>query len=79
MVLLIKLWHGLVIIIKDFIVNFPEIFKTQTLIELWITELEQRQQQPGEDVNITLKYPDHTIVILELLAMVLCSILVKIF
>ncbi|PKY34295.1 hypothetical protein RhiirB3_395452 [Rhizophagus irregularis] len=26
-------------------------FRTQTLVEIWTTELEQRRQQPGEDVN----------------------------
>ncbi|PKB95328.1 hypothetical protein RhiirA5_436915 [Rhizophagus irregularis] len=31
--------------------NFPAVFRTQTLVEIWITELEQRRQQPGEDVN----------------------------
>jgi hypothetical protein len=35
----------------DFIINFPDAFRTQTLVEIWITELEQRRQQPGEDVN----------------------------
>lgn len=35
----------------DFIVNFPNAFRTQTLVEIWTTELEQRRQQPGEDVN----------------------------
>ena len=35
----------------DFILNFPNAFRTQTLIEIWTTELEQKRQQPGEDVN----------------------------
>ena len=35
----------------DFTQNFPAAFRTQTLIEIWTTELEQRRQQPGEDVN----------------------------
>ncbi|CAB4443425.1 unnamed protein product [Rhizophagus irregularis] len=35
----------------DFIQNFPTAFRTQTLIEIWTTELEQKRQQPGEDVN----------------------------
>ena len=35
----------------DFIQNFPASFRTQTLVEIWTTELEQRRQQPGEDVN----------------------------
>ena len=35
----------------DFILNFPNAFRTQTLIEIWTTKLEQRRQQPGEDVN----------------------------
>ena len=35
----------------DFILNFPNAFRTQTLVEIWTTELEQRRQQPGEDVN----------------------------
>src|SRR5436309_3001515 len=35
----------------DFILNFPNAFQTQTLIEIWTTELEQKCQQPGEDVN----------------------------
>ncbi|CAB5364533.1 unnamed protein product [Rhizophagus irregularis] len=35
----------------DFIQNFPAAFRTQTLVEIWTTELEQRRQQPGEDVN----------------------------
>ncbi|EXX63867.1 hypothetical protein RirG_148260 [Rhizophagus irregularis DAOM 197198w] len=35
----------------DFIFNFPAAFRTQTLIEIWTTELELRRQQPGEDVN----------------------------
>ncbi|EXX66919.1 hypothetical protein GLOIN_2v1869520 [Rhizophagus irregularis DAOM 181602=DAOM 197198] len=35
----------------DFIVNFPAAFRMQTLIKIWTTELEQRRQQPGEDVN----------------------------
>src|SRR3954449_7985434 len=33
------------------VLNFPNAFRTQTLIEIWITELEQKRQQPGEDVN----------------------------
>ncbi|GES79916.1 hypothetical protein GLOIN_2v1791382 [Rhizophagus clarus] len=33
----------------DFIQNFPAAFRTQTLVEIWTTELEQRRQQPGED------------------------------
>ncbi|PKC57067.1 hypothetical protein RhiirA1_473076 [Rhizophagus irregularis] len=35
----------------DFVLNFPAAFRTQTLIEIWTTELEQKRQQPGEDVN----------------------------
>ena len=35
----------------DFIQNFPVAFRTQTLVEIWTTELETRRQQPGEDVN----------------------------
>ncbi|GET00511.1 retroviral-like aspartic protease 1 [Rhizophagus clarus] len=35
----------------DFVINFPNAFRTQTLVEIWTTELEQRHQQPGEDVN----------------------------
>ncbi|GES72728.1 1-phosphatidylinositol 3-phosphate 5-kinase-like [Rhizophagus clarus] len=35
----------------DFIQNFPTAFRTQTLVKIWTTELEQRRQQPGEDVN----------------------------
>ncbi|PKC52987.1 hypothetical protein RhiirA1_404605, partial [Rhizophagus irregularis] len=35
----------------DFIQNFPVAFRIQTLVEIWTTELEQRRQQPGEDVN----------------------------
>ncbi|GBB99001.1 hypothetical protein RclHR1_33900002, partial [Rhizophagus clarus] len=35
----------------NFIQNFPTAFRTQTLVEIWTTELEQRRQQPGEDVN----------------------------
>lgn len=35
----------------DFVLNFPAAFRTQTLVEIWTTELEQRRQQPGEDVN----------------------------
>jgi hypothetical protein len=35
----------------NFITNFPDAFRTQTLVEIWTTELEQRCQQPGEDVN----------------------------
>ena len=35
----------------DFTANFPDVFRTQTLVEIWTTELEQRRQQPGEDVN----------------------------
>ena len=35
----------------NFIVNFPNAFRTQTLIEIWTTKLEQRRQQPEEDVN----------------------------
>jgi len=35
----------------DFIQNFPTAFRTQTLVEIWTTELEQRRQQPGEDVD----------------------------
>lgn len=31
--------------------NFLNAFRTQTLVEIWTTELEQRRQQPGEDVN----------------------------
>ncbi|CAB4424286.1 unnamed protein product [Rhizophagus irregularis] len=31
--------------------NPNKIVTTQTLIEIWTTELEQRRQQPGEDVN----------------------------
>jgi hypothetical protein len=33
----------------DFIINFPVAFRTQTLVEIWTTELEQRRQQPEED------------------------------
>jgi hypothetical protein len=35
----------------DFIQNFPTAFRTQTLIEIWTTELEQKRQQPEEYVN----------------------------
>jgi hypothetical protein len=35
----------------DFIANFPVAFRTQTLVEIWTTDLEQRRQHPGEDVN----------------------------
>jgi len=35
----------------DFTANFPNAFRTQTLVEIWTTELEQRRQQPGENVN----------------------------
>jgi hypothetical protein len=27
----------------DFVTNFPDAFRTQTLVEIWITELEQRR------------------------------------
>jgi hypothetical protein len=35
----------------DFLVNFPATFRTETLIEIWTTELDQRRQQPGEPVD----------------------------
>ncbi|GBC47626.2 hypothetical protein GLOIN_2v1869520 [Rhizophagus irregularis DAOM 181602=DAOM 197198] len=35
----------------DFIQNFPAAFRTQTLVKIWTTELKQRRQQPGKDVN----------------------------
>jgi hypothetical protein len=35
----------------DFTSNFPTAFRTQTLVEIWTTELEQRKQRPGEDVD----------------------------
>jgi hypothetical protein len=35
----------------NFVVNFPEAFRTQTLIEIWTTELERRRQQPGESID----------------------------
>ena len=35
----------------NFTASFPTAFHTQTLIEIWTTELEQKCQQPGEDVN----------------------------
>jgi hypothetical protein len=35
----------------DFTISFPAAFRTETLIEIWTTELEQRRQQPGETVT----------------------------
>ena len=35
----------------DFVINFPAAFRTETLVEIWTTELEQRRQQPGETVT----------------------------
>jgi hypothetical protein len=35
----------------NFIVNFPAAFRSQTLVEIWTTELERRRQQPGENVD----------------------------
>lgn len=35
----------------DFIQNFPAAFRSQTLMEIWTTELEKRRQQPGESVD----------------------------
>lgn len=35
----------------DFIANFPTAFRTETLVEIWTTELENRRQQPGESVD----------------------------
>jgi Retrotransposon gag protein/Zinc knuckle len=35
----------------DFTANFPAQFRSQTLIEIWSTELERRRQQPGESVS----------------------------
>jgi hypothetical protein len=35
----------------DFVTNFLDAFRTQTLVKIWTTELEQRHQQPGEDIN----------------------------
>jgi hypothetical protein len=36
----------------DFITNFPTEFRSQTLVEIWTTELEGRCQQPGESVDV---------------------------
>ena len=35
----------------NFVVNFPAAFRSQTLVEIWTTELERRRQQPGENVD----------------------------
>lgn len=35
----------------NFIVNFPAAFRSQTLVEIWTTELERKRQQPGESVD----------------------------
>jgi hypothetical protein len=35
----------------DFIATFSATFQTETLIEIWITQLDQRRQQPGEPVD----------------------------
>jgi len=35
----------------EFIVNFPAAFRSQTLVEIWSTELDRQTQQPGEDVS----------------------------
>ena len=35
----------------DFILNFVNIFCTTTLIEIWTTELEKRQQNLNENVD----------------------------
>ena len=35
----------------DFIVGFPAAFRSQTLVEIWTTELEKRRQQSGESVD----------------------------
>ena len=35
----------------DFVINFPDAFRSQTLVEIWTTELEQKRQQPGENIN----------------------------
>ena len=44
----------------DFITNFPAAFRSQTLVEIWTTELEKRHQQPGENVD------DYACALLEL-------------
>ena len=35
----------------DFVTNFPAAFRTDTLVEIWTTELENRRQQPRESVD----------------------------
>lgn len=35
----------------DFTQNFPDAFRTETLVEIWTIELDQRRQQPGESVT----------------------------
>ena len=44
----------------DFTANFPNAFRSQTLVEIWTTELEKRHQQPGENVD------DYACALLEL-------------
>lgn len=36
----------------DFTTNFPAEFRSQTLVEIWTTELDTRRQQPGEAVDV---------------------------
>jgi hypothetical protein len=35
----------------DFVTHFPTAFRTDTLVEIWTTELENRHQQPRESVD----------------------------
>jgi hypothetical protein len=35
----------------NFVVNFLAAFRSQTLVEIWTTELERRRQQPGKNVD----------------------------
>src|SRR6185295_16491134 len=47
----IAVWTGAANNNTEFTHNFPGAFQTQTLTEIWNTELDQRKQRPGEDVN----------------------------
>ena len=47
----IATWTGVANNNTEFTHHFPAAFRTQTMIEIWNTELEQRKQRIGEDVN----------------------------
>ena len=47
----IAAWTGVAGNNTEFTHHFPVAFQTQTLTEIWNTELDQRKQRTGEDVN----------------------------